>query len=66
MSERAHNDVRISVRTTQANLDKLERIALRLGLVNARGKCNVSAALNHVLEGVDPQTYKRVRKRRTR
>jgi hypothetical protein len=66
MSERLQNDVRISIRTSQANLSKLETIALRLGLTNSRGKFNVSAALNHVLEDVDLRKYKHTRKQRTR
>lgn len=66
MTDRRPNDVRMSVRTSQANLSKLETIAMRLGLTNSQGKFNVSAALNHVLDDVDPRKYKRVRKQRTR
>ena len=52
MSDESHetNIVRLSVRTTRSNLDKLIAIARERGWVNAGGKPNVSRTLNYVID----------------
>ena len=52
MSDESHetNIVRLSVRTTRSNLDKLVEIARDRGWVNAKGRPNVSRTLNYVID----------------
>jgi hypothetical protein len=44
------NIIRLSIRTTKSNLDKLVAIAKERGWVNAKGKPNLSRTLNYVID----------------
>ena len=59
--EKPRRSVRMTVRTFESNVAKLEAIAKRLGLFS-RGAPNLSAALNLVLEHVDMRRYKKKRR----
>lgn len=56
------NAVRMSFRTTARNWKKVVALAKEKGLVNARGKPNISAALNLIIEQFDAGRRKRKRR----
>lgn len=58
------NAVRLSFRTTPSNYDKIIEIAKQRGWLNARGRPNVSAVLNFVIDKFElPKPKKNGRKR---
>lgn len=58
------NVVRLSFRTSQTRYQKIVDVAQRLGLLNAKGKPNVSAVLNYIIDRFEAPKTKGRRKRR--
>ena len=58
------NTVRLSFRTKPTNEGKLTRIAKEKGWVNAKGRPNMSAVLNYIIENFEmPKSGRRKKKR---
>lgn len=55
------NTVRLSFRTSARREAKLMRIAKKKGLLNAKGKPNVSAVLNYIIDVFEEKTKRRRR-----
>jgi hypothetical protein len=50
VNKESTSDVRVSFRSTLPRLQKLHALAKKLGWINAWGKPNISAVLNHVID----------------
>jgi hypothetical protein len=57
------NSERLSARTTASNYKKLVRIAKAKGWMNAKGKPNLSAVINFLIEQFDASKLKRRRRK---
>lgn len=53
------HSVRLSFRSTVSNFEKLVGLARERGWLNAQGKPNISAVLNHIIEKFEPKKEKK-------